>query len=214
MLISNIREVPESLVCWDCLDEYAHFVANGFGISAIFGTVLRNMLISDFGEVPKCLLFCFWTVSTNTLMSDCGEVPESFFLVLFWDCLRLIAWPMGFGVFVFLGLSRRMCSCDGLWLLVMRIHTHAKFHAQLHMNVHVHIHDETNNTTPDIRTKQKDPNERKQGRACSCARPWFVPAARAEGVDSAGGGGYHVYIYIYTCIHTCKHTYLLTYVFT
>ena len=113
----------------------------------------------------------------------------------------------------FLGLSRRMCSCDGLWLLVMRIHTHAKFHAQLHMNVHVHIHDETNNTTPDIRTKQKDPNERKQGRACSCARPWFVPAARAEGVDSAGGG-YHMCIYIYTCIHTCKHTYLLTYVFT
>ena len=97
MLISNIREVPESLVCWDCLDEYAHFVANGFGISAIFGTVLRNMLISDFGEVPKCLLFCFWTVSTNTLMSDCGEVPESFFLVLF------------------LGLSEAHCVAYGLW---------------------------------------------------------------------------------------------------
>ena len=72
-----------------------------------FGTVSRNMLISDFGEVPESLFFWFF--------GDCLEKYTHFVTYEFWyfwfcwDCLEEYAhfWLMGFG---FLGLSREMCS--------------------------------------------------------------------------------------------------------
>ena len=54
-----------------------------------FGIVSRNMLISDFGEVPESSFPCLF----------CGTVSRNL----------LISRPMRFGVLVFWGLSREIC---------------------------------------------------------------------------------------------------------
>ena len=66
MLISDVGEVPESLVFfWDCLEKYAHFVAHEFWYFCFFGTVSRNMLISwRMGLV----FWLFETVSKNVIL--------------------------------------------------------------------------------------------------------------------------------------------------
>ena len=80
------------------------------------------------------------------------------------------------------------------------------------MHAHAHVRDETSNTMPTHCTKQNDTNQSKQGIARSCARPWMVPAARAEGVDSVGGAGGTVCIYTHTRTHTHTHIYIYIYI--
>ena len=108
----------------DCLEGYAHSVACGFRYFCFFGTVSRNMLISDFGEVPESLFFLgVGTVSMNMLTSW-----SMWALVLLFfpgqsrrifsrstsERFRNLCW------FFVLGLSQKICLCSfrGLWALV------------------------------------------------------------------------------------------------
>ena len=175
----------------DCLDEYAHFVVYvGFGTFVFLGTVSKNILTSDFGEVPESLLvYCFGTVSKNMPM--------------------LISWPMGFGVFdAFWDCVQECAPVMTTGFLSFGHTSMSNLHVQLHMHAHAHVRDETSNTMPTHCTKQNDTNQSKQGIARSCARPWMVPAARAEGVDSVGGAGGTVCIYTHTRTHTQIYIYI------
>ena len=60
----------------------------------------------------------FGTVSRSMLISDVGEVSESLFFFVFFEAVSRkmpTSWPMSFGIVVFLGLSREICSSRGEW---------------------------------------------------------------------------------------------------
>ena len=77
---------------------------------------------------------------------------------------------------VFLGLSRRMCSCHGLGFLSVAYRSMSSFMSSyicmymytflpMHVHVHIHIDNKTNSTIPTHWTdalSKKDKNQRKQ----------------------------------------------------
>ena len=183
---------------WDCLEKYAHVVAYQLWYFAFWDGLEKY---AHFRCRRGCGSFVF------SVFLGLSSWPMSFgIVVFFWTVSRnmLISWRVGF-VFGFLRLSRlsrRMWSCDGLWLLVIRIHRHVKFNVQLRVHVR-HYH--TNSL--DTSTKQKGTNqrkERKHGRA-SNARQCLQQGLRAW---IPGGGAPYIYIYIYICMYMYIYMYI------